>query len=50
MDKGDKMTGKELYNLYKRIALINYLAIDEWEGIDDVEKRIWIQLALALMD
>ena len=44
------MTGKELYELYKRIALLNYLAIDEWEDIDDVERRIWIHLALELME
>jgi hypothetical protein len=45
-----EITGKELYNAYKKGCARQGVEIDSWEDLDDIDRECWVSTALILWD
>jgi len=42
----DGLTGKELYDKFKRFMAEQACTIDDWEDLEDIDRIAWCRLAL----
>lgn len=44
------MTGKELYELFRKASEENGCQTDTWEDLDDIQQNIWCHMAIMLWE